>query len=1066
MKRLLTMFIVALAVVAQANAAPADGYVYTSGGRYKVLSDNLIANGDFSSGLDGWVTESGEPVSQDMFTVVAGGPDGKNCIVVSSSAGADPTGSLFVKVPAEAGSDYVISYNIKAASTLSSTSIKEGSKNYQNVYFNQDGSAGTSSAGYDAIATAQTYDTGWKTITYDYEAAQDGYILVDLGNLRQGDSYADFSIYRCNEVGDDRLIERAISRLEWFLADENKELFPNSRETLEMPIQDLKSLLGTEMGVEEVNDVLSYIVGPDNTPLQEFLDANSANVTPFLKCPNFDDATIASKVSNIGGGWTATGGRWFVRPESFPFTSTFIEASIPGHMKLAESKVYQTIDLPAGTYMFTTKGRAQVYADERDGYRIDQGKEFGGIKIFLNGDSADCYPVSTTSLNTYTVLTEIKEGETLTIGYYLPGNVGNAAQFDDTELRLIGGSVSDVEDYVNSKAIASARSALKVSIDSADVLLASDRYLYAKKELGDSLALARDAYDNATKASVVEDRTQKLNKTISAFHTINAEYVTLGDDIAGCKELMADDSRPNGKDALGAAISTAEAFYGSLTAENRDSVGMVSADAALIAARTVFYDANASYATPALQGLVNGDFSSGTTGWDLEDDKSWKVRSSSLFSTGRALAYDRGSSAHDPRHAWQDVAVAGAGMYEFTCEIYAYNSSSSLDGPETGVYVICGDNRVQVHTDATPDRITVRTVTDGPTTLRVGLDALQNKLCNKIYFGACTLTYYGDYDKYVADSIKAAMDPVRDSLEAAIGEAQDMLSSSRNPNGVDTKPFANAISDARSVCDGSTDINALWGAIDALAAARNTFMTSGVWPAEGKYFDLTALIANADFADGTEGWTCSGDRLAADNGGVSLYYGAGTLRSSRMAQVLQGLPAGVYQAETGATYRLNLPDNDWNFADYEAMEPMFLVANEDSVPVRGLLSNADRDYVENVLKLSFDDYRHGTNIFPLIEAGHYTTTLDFSLEQAGPLEIGISVCNIPSASYSFVAGVQLRYYGDKVADGIEAIEGDSATPAVGDVYSITGQKVRSGATSLEGLPRGIYIFNGKKYVVR
>ena len=64
MKRLLTMFIVALAVVAQANAAPADGYVYTSGGRYKVLSDNLIANGDFSAGLDGWVTESGEPVAR------------------------------------------------------------------------------------------------------------------------------------------------------------------------------------------------------------------------------------------------------------------------------------------------------------------------------------------------------------------------------------------------------------------------------------------------------------------------------------------------------------------------------------------------------------------------------------------------------------------------------------------------------------------------------------------------------------------------------------------------------------------------------------------------------------------------------------------------------------------------------------------------------------------------------------------------------------------------------------------------------------------------------------------
>jgi hypothetical protein len=34
------------------------------------------------------------------------------------------------------------------------------------------------------------------------------------------------------------------------------------------------------------------------------------------------------------------------------------------------------------------------------------------------------------------------------------------------------------------------------------------------------------------------------------------------------------------------------------------------------------------------------------------------------------------------------------------------------------------------------------------------------------------------------------------------------------------------------------------------------------------------------------------------------------------------------------------------------------------------------------------------------------------------------------------------------------------------VFNIQGQLVRTGSTSLEGLDKGIYIVNGKKYVVR
>lgn len=54
---------------------------------------------------------------------------------------------------------------------------------------------------------------------------------------------------------------------------------------------------------------------------------------------------------------------------------------------------------------------------------------------------------------------------------------------------------------------------------------------------------------------------------------------------------------------------------------------------------------------------------------------------------------------------------------------------------------------------------------------------------------------------------------------------------------------------------------------------------------------------------------------------------------------------------------------------------------------------------------------------------------------------------------------------------ITAIEGIQADIAAnqkpsGDIYSINGQLVRRGSSSLEGLPKGIYIVNNKKYVVK
>ena len=42
----------------------------------------------------------------------------------------------------------------------------------------------------------------------------------------------------------------------------------------------------------------------------------------------------------------------------------------------------------------------------------------------------------------------------------------------------------------------------------------------------------------------------------------------------------------------------------------------------------------------------------------------------------------------------------------------------------------------------------------------------------------------------------------------------------------------------------------------------------------------------------------------------------------------------------------------------------------------------------------------------------------------------------------------------------------TAAPKTFNVYSLSGQVIRSNTNSLEGLPHGIYIVNGKKYLVK
>jgi hypothetical protein len=53
---------------------------------------------------------------------------------------------------------------------------------------------------------------------------------------------------------------------------------------------------------------------------------------------------------------------------------------------------------------------------------------------------------------------------------------------------------------------------------------------------------------------------------------------------------------------------------------------------------------------------------------------------------------------------------------------------------------------------------------------------------------------------------------------------------------------------------------------------------------------------------------------------------------------------------------------------------------------------------------------------------------------------------------------------DGETTGIEALDSESAAQLPADIYSVGGQLIRRNADSLDNLPAGVYIVNGKKFI--
>lgn len=808
------MMMAAIAGLATPSFAYQQGdAVYTFNGKFKIIGENMLTNGDFSDGVNGWTGLTGNAVPTDTFSVVpAGGPDGMNCLQVSMSGGTLGTNlhnsANFRQSVRLTPGNYVFTYKVKALTggCTSNTRSSGRNDNYQDVFLNNSGKSpylSTNEADNitsSVAAYVETEASNWMTVSYNYRVEADEYVNFEFFNLIQYDCFADFGVYPVEQVGDDRLLQDAVNTLEAFVADETN--FPGAADYLAGPIEDLKaSMENPDLTVDDVNGMVSMILGSDGSALQEYLNTISADVSKYFNYFTFDDCAEKSANKGAADGWTESGGRWGVSAPWSDFTTRHIFAEINGGYGLGAGSQYQSAFLPKGKYLYMVQASAyQYYTAAKETYIVDWYNQRSGLKYFINADSVDMTDVPTWKSNTYFHVFDVANDGEQTLGFYRAANEaasgndrnrvsgGGRVRFDNMHIRILGVTDEDVERFFLENNLADAQNSLKTMIDSAKTVIADSRYIWGKDVLQDSINVSQGIYDQYTNA--VQEDIDKLNDqmplmrdAIRDYYAINKEYTQLGDDIAAANKLTGDETRPNGKDELRAAITTADTYYKSLNAQSeRDSLQLVKTDSLLNDAVGDFYLANASYQTPGYINLVNDDFTDGTNGWSVDNGTGTAVWKASDIDVptykGRAVVFNRGVTATDNKYIVKDVYIKKTGIYEFSATCAVHSSAwSEIGENQTYTYLIAGADSVNVITKGDGSkkqqigewaRFVVQTEIDdvetseglvAPHYLRVGLVKIPkedgtNQSVNIICFGSPQLIYYGtkeDYEQGISD---------------------------------------------------------------------------------------------------------------------------------------------------------------------------------------------------------------------------------------------------------------------------------------------------------------------------
>lgn len=278
------------------------------------------------------------------------------------------------------------------------------------------------------------------------------------------------------------------------------------------------------------------------------------------------------------------------------------------------------------------------------------------------------------------------------------------------------------------------------------------------------------------------------------------------------------------------------------------------------------------------------------------------------------------------------------------------------------------------------------------------------------------------------------------------------------------KALDDALASLETRAEAATTAKEMGDVVTAARTAGFDFLANATPTSMAQPFDLTFLLQNPGM-ESTDGWS----QAATLNYSTAEYYQTGF----DFNQTLTNLPAGSYQLKAQAFQRPGSAATA--YTDYAAGNnkvSTFLYIGTKSVKVAHAVRDAQSSKVgsgsESTLASSPATYipNDMQSASAYFSRGLYDNEVFTDLAtDGGSLKVGIRCGSTADMYWTIFDNFRLYYYGSLKANVVSGIR--TVTPqrtASNDVYSLDGRLVRKHATSLDGLPSGIYIVNGKKVV--
>lgn len=771
-------------------------YVYTHDAKFKVVGNNILTNGNFSSNYDGWKDYADGALSPDYWSIETGAAQDGGNVIQSADAAADLTGNyMYQAVPFETGKSYVITFKMKGVEPGTS-SITQKTSNYVDVFANADGTTSKTADRFQQVATTDAISAEWTSYSYSFtdtvSGGSTGYIIVSFGQLAQGTQISDIAINEVEQVYDSRIADKEFAYGKSLLAIDD---FKNGRDDFMGVLEGVEAAFKTsEMDdVAAAEDALKSFVEAEDI----FLDANSYDVSSMINSKQLW-TTKLQKANGTYGDWYVEGsGRWFHDPASDPYIRDYIQASF--NLPAGTAKIVK--EMPAGKYFFSCESKGHRMAGTGSAVRNtpDYTYVVEGAKVFIGNDSVS-FNLDQRNFERHFVMSTLAEGDTLNAGFWHPATsvdnkLGGQVYMQTPVLRIVGDNSNGemqkyVEDYVTLKNIATQSNALKVMLDSAVVVSAKAEYPWGKAELNDTTTKYQAVYSElsvlqpgAELFDVAADSLMQsmriVRSAIQTYYNLNAPYTDLKAQIAQANESINLPANANGdKATFKAVIDKAQGLINNTTAEYNEELAQQMKDAKteLADAQSAFESSTAAFNNPSDLQLVNPFFASAgkyklPTGWtgvmDENANAKWKGGTNKNFENGTFVSAWKGYTYFPKNSVAQQVNVLKSGVYVLSCQTICYNEKGSQDGDRnthSGVFYY-GKLSESADSIATHMIHTNRNVGYYPeiyavvydkadeveTSIELGFNALSNTCCNQYAFGGNHLRYMGPKAKFDTD---------------------------------------------------------------------------------------------------------------------------------------------------------------------------------------------------------------------------------------------------------------------------------------------------------------------------